>query len=119
MADTVKAGAGLVDENIARILAEESKARVNDLIAFGVPFDRMPDGQLKLGREAAHSRNRIVGVSGDRAGREIMSALAEEPRKVRQSENLSDTAPMNLPKTAAWSASSPARSTHRGRSARC
>ncbi|MGC6512802.1 MAG: L-aspartate oxidase [Parvibaculales bacterium] len=77
VADTVKAGAGLVDENIARILAEESKARVNDLIAFGVPFDRLADGRLKLGREAAHSRNRIVGVSGDRAGREIMSALGQ------------------------------------------
>ena len=75
--DTLKAGAGLVDEKIARILADESKARINDLIAFGVPFDRLSNGQLKLGREAAHSRNRIVGVSGDRAGREIMSALGQ------------------------------------------
>ena len=77
IADTVKAGDGLVDEKIARILAEESKARINDLIAFGVPFDRDAAGQLKLGREAAHSRHRIVWVQGDRAGREIMSALGK------------------------------------------
>ncbi len=81
VSDTLKAGAGLVDEKIARILAEESKARINDLIAFGVPFDRLENGQLKLGREAAHSRNRIVGVQGDRAGREIMSALGQRTAK--------------------------------------
>ena len=28
-----------------------------------------------MGREAAHQRNRIAGVSGDRAGREIMKCL--------------------------------------------
>lgn len=77
MQDTINAGAGLVDPYIARILADESKVRINDLIAFGVAFNRHKNGPLKLGREAAHSRNRIVGVSGDRAGREIMSALGK------------------------------------------
>lgn len=75
--DTILAGAGLVDPHIAGILAEESKARINDLIAYGVAFDRHENGQLKLGREAAHCRNRIVGVRGDQAGREIMSVLGK------------------------------------------
>lgn len=75
--DTINAGAGLVDPEIAGLLAEEAEARIEDLVGYGVPFNRNPDGSFQLSREAAHSRNRIAGVSGDRAGREIMSALAD------------------------------------------
>ncbi|MDA8780601.1 FAD-binding protein, partial [Alphaproteobacteria bacterium] len=32
---------------------------------------------MKLGREAAHSSNRIIGVTGDRSGRAIMAALVK------------------------------------------
>jgi L-aspartate oxidase len=47
-ADTVAAGAGLVDPAVARLIAEEGPARVLDLITLGVPFDRTPDGKLAL-----------------------------------------------------------------------
>merc|ERR1712137_227757 len=57
-ADTVAAGAGLVDPIIARLIAEEGPARVRDLVALGVPFDRTPDGALALSLEAAHSHHR-------------------------------------------------------------
>ncbi len=46
-----------------------------DLIALGVPFDRTPDGKLAQSLEAAHSRPRVVRVSGDLAGKAIMEAL--------------------------------------------
>ncbi len=75
LSDTLAAGAGLVDEGVARIIAEEAPDRVRDLVAFGVPFDRDDDGNIVLGREAAHSKNRIVHVSGDRAGAVIMDTL--------------------------------------------
>ncbi len=73
--DTIAAGDGLVNAGMAHVLAEEAGARIADLAAYGVPFDRDAKGRFRLGREAAHSHNRIVGVGGDRAGREIMSAL--------------------------------------------
>jgi L-aspartate oxidase len=73
--DTVTAGAGLVDPVVARIIAEEGPARVLDLIALGVSFDRTPDGKLAQSLEAAHSRPRVVRVSGDLAGKAIMDAL--------------------------------------------
>jgi L-aspartate oxidase len=73
--DTIAAGAGLVDPAIARLIAEEGPARVVDLIALGVPFDRTPDGALAQSLEAAHSRPRVVRVSGDLAGKAIMDAL--------------------------------------------
>ncbi|MEM8616988.1 MAG: L-aspartate oxidase, partial [Pseudomonadota bacterium] len=79
-ADTVAAGAGLVDPAIARLIAEEGPARVRDLIALGVPFDRTPDGQLALSLEAAHSRPRVARVAGDLAGKAIMGALTAAVR---------------------------------------
>lgn len=73
--DTELAGAGIVDPKIARLIATEATDRIVDLAALGVPFDRDALGQFVQGREAAHSRNRIVRVTGDRAGAEIMAAL--------------------------------------------
>ena len=76
-ADTMAAGAGLCDRAIVDLVAREAPARIDDLIALGVPFDRRPDGRLALGREAAHSHKRIVHIAGDRAGAEISRTLAE------------------------------------------
>jgi L-aspartate oxidase len=78
--DTVKAGAGLVDPVVAQLIAEEGPARVLDLIALGVPFDRTPDGNLAQSLEAAHSRPRVVRVAGDLAGKAIMDALIAAAR---------------------------------------
>jgi len=74
-ADTIAAGAGLVDAEVARFVAEEGPARIADLLGFGVPFDRDAQGQLMLGKEAAHSRRRILRVLGDRTGAAMMQAL--------------------------------------------
>jgi L-aspartate oxidase len=75
-ADTVAAGAGLVDTYVARLIAEEGPHRVRDLLNLGVPFDRTADGELALSLEAAHSRARVARVSGDLAGKAIMEALS-------------------------------------------
>jgi L-aspartate oxidase len=74
-ADTVAAGAGLVDPAIAQLLAREAPARIADLLQLGVPFDRDLEGKLAVGLEAAHSQARIVHVEGDKAGKAIMEAL--------------------------------------------
>jgi L-aspartate oxidase len=75
-ADTVAAGAGIVDSVVARLIAEDGPARVRDLLAMGVPFDRTADGELALSLEAAHSKARVARVSGDLAGKAIMEALS-------------------------------------------
>ena len=74
-ADTIAAGDGLVDAHVARTVADEAHLRIADLLRYGVPFDRDLAGHLVLSREAAHSRRRVVRVSGDRAGAAIMQAL--------------------------------------------
>src|SRR5258708_33874799 len=80
-ADTIAAGGGLVDQKIALGLAREAGAGIDDLLRYGVPFDRDLEGKLAVSREAAHSARRIVHVRGDMAGRAIRSALIEAGRK--------------------------------------
>jgi len=79
-ADTIRAGDGIVDEKIALLLASEARERVEDLLRYGVPFDKDLEGRLSLGREAAHGRNRILHVKGDTAGRAIMGAITVAAR---------------------------------------
>jgi L-aspartate oxidase len=79
-ADTVAAGGGIVDDEVALGLAREAPARIADLLRNGVPFDRDLEGRLAVGREAAHSARRIVHVRGDMAGKAIIAALTEAVR---------------------------------------
>jgi L-aspartate oxidase len=79
--DTIAVGAGLVDKDVALALAREAPARINDLLGYGVPFDRDLEGKLAVAQEAAHSARRIVHVRGDMAGKAIIAALTEAVRK--------------------------------------
>lgn len=79
--DTVEAGAGIVDAGIALEMAREARARIDDLLALGVPFDRSGLGALLPSREAAHSERRIVRVKGDAAGRAIMETLVRRAKQ--------------------------------------
>jgi L-aspartate oxidase len=79
-ADTVAAGAGLVDPVIADLLARDGVAAVRRLIELGAEFDRSALGELDFGKEAAHSRNRILHAHGDSTGAELVRALAARVR---------------------------------------
>jgi L-aspartate oxidase len=80
VADTLAAGAGLCDAARVAGMVLEANARIEDLLRYGVPFDRGIDGALLRSREAAHSEARILRVSGDRAGAAIMAALIAHVR---------------------------------------
>ncbi len=75
--DTISAGAGIVDEKIALLMAQEARERIEDLLRYGVPFDKDLEGRLSLSHEAAHRSRRILHVKGDTAGRAIMGAITE------------------------------------------
>jgi L-aspartate oxidase len=75
LADTILAGAGLVDPKAASVVVREARQAIEDLLHYGVPFDKDLEGALTFSREAAHSSARIVHVAGDRAGQAIMQAL--------------------------------------------
>ena len=74
IADTLAVGRGLCDPEAVRVLVQEGPARIRELIELGVRFDR-ENGELALGREAAHSAPRIVHAGGDTTGAEIQRGL--------------------------------------------
>ena len=80
IADTLAAGDGLCDETAVTRIISAGPAAIEDLIRYGVRFDRGADGELLLGLEAAHSRKRIVHPGCYASGREIMRALVEAVR---------------------------------------
>lgn len=82
-ADTVAAGAGLVDAGMAELLARDGAAAVRKLADLGAPFDRQADGGFATSLEAAHSRSRVARVKGDQAGRAIMEAVARTALSAR------------------------------------
>jgi L-aspartate oxidase len=75
LADTIAAGDGLVNPEAARVLCDEAPGRIHDLVRYGVSFDAL-GGEVALGREAAHSRSRILHAGGDRTGAAIETALS-------------------------------------------
>jgi L-aspartate oxidase len=79
--DTVDAGAGTVDPEVAQDVTAEARAHILDLTGLGTPFDRDAKGGYVLSREAAHSFARVVRVRGDQAGAEIMRALTLQLRE--------------------------------------
>ena len=85
-ADTIAAGAGLVDPAMAHLLAQEGPAAVRHLAALGAPFDRDAAGDFATSLEAAHSRSRVARVKGDQAGRAIMEAVVQTALSSRHIE---------------------------------
>src|SRR5437667_8942065 len=83
--DTLAAGAALCDSKAVEVLVEEGPARVRELMTAGAMFDLEPGGRLKLGKEAAHSRRRIVHAHGDQTGAEVARTLIH---RVREAESI-------------------------------
>lgn len=74
-ADTLAAGDGLCDPAAVRVLCEDGVRRLYDLEAYGVVWDREPDGSLALGLEGAHHRRRVLHVGGSASGRGLATPL--------------------------------------------
>lgn len=74
--DTMIAGAGLCDKEAVEILVDEGPMDIKTLMSMHVPFDLDAEGDLQIGREGGHRRNRVVHAGGDATGRETVKALA-------------------------------------------
>lgn len=81
VADTLEAGAGLVDEAVAREIANHSADAIQWLIDQHVPFTEDPQGPkgLHLVREGGHSHRRIAHAA-DATGKAIQDAVLEQAR---------------------------------------
>ncbi|MDX2967737.1 L-aspartate oxidase [Kribbella solani] len=81
--DTLVAGAGLSDPEAVRVLVTEGPEAVHDLIDLGARFDTLADGEISLGREGGHHRNRIAHAGGDATGAEIERALVAAVKRAK------------------------------------
>lgn len=79
ISDTIKAGSGLCNEDVVRMVVSEGPARINELIEWGTRFDKNPDGNYDLAREGGHSEHRILHHK-DNTGYEIQRALTEKTK---------------------------------------
>ncbi|MEX1307121.1 MAG: L-aspartate oxidase [Eubacteriales bacterium] len=75
--DTIKAGAGMCDEDAVHTIVEEGPWDINKLIELGCNFDKDASGRLKVTLEGGHGRKRILHSGGDATGFEIVRALKE------------------------------------------
>ncbi|MEG2778659.1 MAG: FAD-dependent oxidoreductase, partial [Aurantimicrobium sp.] len=80
VADTMFAGAGMCWEPAVEVLCAEGPGRINDLVNFGVEFDRT-GADFAMGLEAAHSHARILHAGGDATGAVTSNALVETVRR--------------------------------------
>lgn len=80
--DTVKAGRGLVDENISRQILTESLTHLERLLGLGVNFDETP------ALEGGHSVARVRHINGDESGLHLLMLLHSQlPSQVAIFEN--------------------------------
>ncbi len=73
-ADTLAAGDGLSDPDAVRVLVEDGRRLVLELVDWGARFDRDATGDLARAREGAHSVRRVLHAR-DTTGREINRVL--------------------------------------------
>ena len=79
--DTMRAGHYENRKESVDIMIRSSRSVINQLIDYGVDFDRNPDGSLAYTREGAHAKPRIC-FHDDLTGKEITSTLQEVVKKL-------------------------------------
>jgi L-aspartate oxidase len=82
--DTLVTGCGACNEQAVRILVNEGRERVKELLSWGAKFTKSSKsnafGKLHLGREGGHTFNRIVHAH-DLTGKELENLLLRHARK--------------------------------------
>lgn len=72
--DTLIAGDGICDLNAVNKVVRNAPKQIEQLLAWGVDFDKAPDGSFDLHREGGHSEHRILHHK-DSTGAEIQQSL--------------------------------------------
>ncbi len=93
--DTLKAGHYENDKTSVEIMIKSSPDVLEDLIQYGVDFQKEADGSFSFTREGAHSAKRIL-FHKDITGKEITSRLLEQVRKQKNVTILENTCLLDL-----------------------
>lgn len=82
--DTETAGAGLCNRAIVEKVIQNGPELIQDLLLWGIQFDKNKNGDFNLAKEGGHSEHRILHHK-DNTGFEIQRAMCE---KVKQHPNI-------------------------------
>ncbi len=93
--DTMRAGHYENDRTSVEIMIRSSGQVIQELIEYGVRFQREADGSLAFTKEGAHSRNRIL-FHKDITGKEITQKLLDQVKKCGHIKLLEHTAMLDL-----------------------
>ncbi len=85
--DTLRAGDGLCDETVVRMVVGEGPNCLAEMVEWGVEFDKGSDGNFDLGKEGGHTENRVVHHK-DFTGAEISRALVLRLKQLKNVEFL-------------------------------
>jgi len=80
VADTLKTGCGLSDEDVVQQVVRQGPDLIKQLCQWGTPFDQV-DGQIDATLEGGHSKARIIHAHGDETGRAIAETLIAQVKK--------------------------------------
>ena len=94
--DTIKAGAGLTEKDITKFISENSDEVINDLMDYGVNFDKDENGNISYTLEGAHSVQRILHAGGDATGSVIEKTLCKLVKENNNIDILEDTIVVEL-----------------------
>ena len=92
--DTLSAGRGLCNENLAMLLCEGSPKRIRELADWKVNWARSDDGKINQVKAPGHSRKRCVYVDFLSTGAAICAALRNKTSRdsnIRRLSNVSVT----------------------------
>ncbi len=84
IADTLIAGDGICDESVVRMVVENAPREIDQLVQWGVDFDKDASGNFDLHKEGGHSEFRILHHK-DSTGAEIQHSLV---KRINQHPNI-------------------------------
>ena len=93
--DTFKAGDGLCNREVVRMVVENGPDRIRELVSQGARFNMAEQGQFALGREGGHSEKRIIHAH-DLTGKEIEDTLVANVEAHENITILEDHIAVNL-----------------------
>jgi L-aspartate oxidase len=82
--DTLIAGDGLCDKDIVEIVVKEGPQRIQEIIDYGINFDKNGLGVYDLAKEGGHSEHRVLHYK-DVTGYEIENVLLKQ---IHENENI-------------------------------
>ena len=80
--DTLIAGDGLCEPDIVEMVIKQAPKRLEELINWGVFFDKKQNGEYDLGKEGGHSKNRIFhykDITGFEIEQSLLKIISQTP----------------------------------------